>query len=1562
LEQKNSLLKNLKGGKTTMRNLKRVLSLALATVMLLGMMVMGTSAKDISEFPDADQIDDYAREAVAITTGLGIFTGEAGTGNFNPNGTVDRAQLATIICKILVLEGTVDYDLLKGSENSFPDARTYQQGWAEGYINYCQATGIVRGYPNGTFGAADDVITWHAALALERAIGYYRENEKNGEALDETVVTSRGIEIGLYGDMSLSINHVLTRQELAVMVYNALFAQRVVYSADRKDYVKANNYNVVPNNSTEDPYNTLAYGTFYLVAEDGVVVRNSAVDPSLAGTDKVGASTMVDMYNKDHKLTGLPRSFEYETGTNLIGHAVTVYYSEAHKVKNVMVPEKVYAMTDQATATGMITYATLSNSNAMDYTTMNRAAVEQGFKTRTLGANAQEYNINYDLDVMVKDTCFKNGTKVDKVTPIEKGDYILLISNEPTREVEYAIVLKQYVDEIDIEVNRFEETINSVKTFGLSGPNSLYLQDELVDGDDVIVTPNCFDGNGMPTYAVVQAADTQKATVEEVVGLSLASNTYRTVTADGVKYTESPVSTANMPSSYTPFQKISQLTETTLVKDLYGQLIAITQDKVKPNTELVYVSQFGYKYGEISSLKDNIVLTAEIWHADGTSEIITVNTKANITTAESGKPLANGVIAKDSSYTDDNIIFALAKGTKSVNIEANYNDLNAAGNEPTDKNGVACDNGGTFLGVWKIEKLSDGTYSLNKPADTNAAELGKGYVLASDTTGGAGSDQHEKAVRIVTGHSTFLQGSNNSSHATLTGWTATSQQQYKDALLQTNDTIYWYVDGNYGDPSFSVKASVGISNQSNMVLHGLPTDNDGTWAEEAWVNIAGKDKDGNPDPTGGDHYIKAMVIHGVGAVDDLGVCYYNQGSWSIRSTNNEYVVTFQAYDAEGNEVYFPYSYKTYTEAEQASRGGQGLVNPETLVKDGDSLSGIPSGYYTFYSNKIVAVSDGKDNYAVVKKGYWGEEVLNGDQYRGTVYVADATATKADKVGGMNNMKAIYNLFTPASPQAIIYTDARVIDLKDGVYNTVESLYNAMDSEVIMNVQISYSYSRTNYQCPVLYVIDYDYKSVAGGPDKPNEPKDIINADKLGAELDYSKHELTVNYIAGEENPYDVGEAFLVSKGYTVNNWYSGSVNVTRSTGNRITFDTDFIPWYKVTVDGTLVAYMNDGRGNGAVVPTAKVDGDKGAGFIANISDADTFDYANYAATTNVSADHHVTISKGYGEVAAAFSVDIAKGDITIKSVTPAVDYAKPGSTLTVDIAYIATGAGGIIELAKSDKNYSIASNGKTEILKATTGTDPNHITVTIKIDADVAGKVTIQDPTITPYYKIVDPDVDAISPNGDLTITSIVRDESTRASVKDYGKVGDTFTYIVSYEASKLSGTVGDGKPGVAITFNAAKNSGYEVTAGERFDVLSANSTGFYKVTIKLVDENVVGDSITIAAPKLEDLYWVTIEDISGWAEDKRTMKDVLFVSQTLDKNYGKAGDTIVLTMTYNAPEDAEGINYVMTLTSSNYTATVSEGSTNKVSIGEGAMVFNLKLTSTTAFKIIEASLVAPTP
>ena len=61
-----------------MRNLKRALSLALASVMVMGLMVVGTGASY------ADVSSEQNQEAIEVLQEVGIMTGDE-NGNFNPN-------------------------------------------------------------------------------------------------------------------------------------------------------------------------------------------------------------------------------------------------------------------------------------------------------------------------------------------------------------------------------------------------------------------------------------------------------------------------------------------------------------------------------------------------------------------------------------------------------------------------------------------------------------------------------------------------------------------------------------------------------------------------------------------------------------------------------------------------------------------------------------------------------------------------------------------------------------------------------------------------------------------------------------------------------------------------------------------------------------------------------------------------------------------------------------------------------------------------------------------------------------------------------------------------------------------------------------------------------------------------------------------------------------------------------------------------------------------------------------------------------------------------------------
>lgn len=77
------------------------LSLALASVMLLGMMVVGASAS----YPDVTSENN--EEAIEVMQLLGVMEGDD-KGNFNPGKAVTRNEMAVIMCKLLDLN-TKDY-------------------------------------------------------------------------------------------------------------------------------------------------------------------------------------------------------------------------------------------------------------------------------------------------------------------------------------------------------------------------------------------------------------------------------------------------------------------------------------------------------------------------------------------------------------------------------------------------------------------------------------------------------------------------------------------------------------------------------------------------------------------------------------------------------------------------------------------------------------------------------------------------------------------------------------------------------------------------------------------------------------------------------------------------------------------------------------------------------------------------------------------------------------------------------------------------------------------------------------------------------------------------------------------------------------------------------------------------------------------------------------------------------------------------------------------------------------------------------------------------------------
>src|SRR5699024_2959399 len=85
---------NFKKEESPMRNLKRALSLALASVMVLGLMVVGSGASY------ADVTSEENVEAIEVLQAVGVMVGDE-NGNFNPDKNVTRNEMAVVMSNLM---------------------------------------------------------------------------------------------------------------------------------------------------------------------------------------------------------------------------------------------------------------------------------------------------------------------------------------------------------------------------------------------------------------------------------------------------------------------------------------------------------------------------------------------------------------------------------------------------------------------------------------------------------------------------------------------------------------------------------------------------------------------------------------------------------------------------------------------------------------------------------------------------------------------------------------------------------------------------------------------------------------------------------------------------------------------------------------------------------------------------------------------------------------------------------------------------------------------------------------------------------------------------------------------------------------------------------------------------------------------------------------------------------------------------------------------------------------------------------------------------------------------
>ena len=569
--------------------MKKFLSLVLALVMTMSLVTVSAGAKD---FTDSSKIN-YA-EAVDVLSEAKVIDGYA-DGAFNPSNTLTRGAAAKIICN-LILGPTAASALVA-------DAAPYKDVAANhpfaGYIAYCQKTGIISGYADGTFKPANSLTGYAFMKMLLGALGYDAANEGYTGANWSINVAKQAISIGLNDGLKGEFNGVkaVNREEACLYAFNTLNATMVEYT-----------------NQT-------------------IVIANGTVK-----TDKVAKdmenNARTETIKDDNKMQFAEKYFtnlEKEPTTDDFGRPANKW---------------TYKNTDIGTYvdyTLMIAEYTEGVSGKEVYNKLGKTAVEKYDLTATIDGN----NAKDVLTTIAKDN--KNdveGTDTGVLTQVFVND----------DEKEAAVVeINTYLGIANGDYSAKKDEV-SFDVYGLKKTNKIYekAKDSVtipVSGEDFDVSKVEEDDAYLFTVAAGEVQTLVPAEVvkdTEITSFKLNKN----VTAGGTKYSFNAAAyyDKDVLNQYTD-GSVTNLKDTTynIYLDTYGNLIGL--EEVDAVDNYVFIAGADANTSHLSTKTTD----ANAIFLDGTSKIIEVSKTKGI-----GKDVDGALVNKWYTYTvDKNGVYTL---------------------------------------------------------------------------------------------------------------------------------------------------------------------------------------------------------------------------------------------------------------------------------------------------------------------------------------------------------------------------------------------------------------------------------------------------------------------------------------------------------------------------------------------------------------------------------------------------------------------------------------------------------------------------------------------------------------------------------------------------------------------------------------------------------------------------------------------------------------------------------------------------------------------------------------
>ena len=564
-----------------MRNLKRALSLGLTAAMISGLMVMGSSAAGY-----ADVTSENNQEAIEVLQAVGIMTGVDEEGNFNPEGTVTRNQMAVIMANLM------EYNVASYRDTSpFTDVPS----WAEPYVAACYTNGITSGYSDTIYGGEDSVTTAQAALMLMKALGYFQYASDFGQDWQLSTLY-QGNLIDLFVGVDSRAEDPLTRNDVAQLVLNTLKAGTVQASTSGSLEIGG----VVINSNVE--YNYITSNANYATAISSDQSTNANTDAGRSIVELGESLYMGDLkleeYAKDD--FGRPARYWEYNGEEIGTYAKTELLKQSYT----------------AAVTGRDLYDLLGSTIVNNYS----------FNIYVDGID--DTDVNPDI-FSVADINRNNRGDLDST-----GNGVLtevyVDTDEKVREVTIAVI-NTYLAIADGDYNESRDQVTFDVYNIYEDADENYIKNDSHDermtitSEDFAFAPNIVDGDAylvnVAAGEIQMMAEPEILSEVEISSFSVGNH----LTVDGTKYNYAETARYDVEtlSDFTNIQTgTSNLKDATynVYVDSYGYMIGVKE--VDPADNYLFITGIDNDYSNLAARQAK----ANAIFLDGRMETITVNT------------------------------------------------------------------------------------------------------------------------------------------------------------------------------------------------------------------------------------------------------------------------------------------------------------------------------------------------------------------------------------------------------------------------------------------------------------------------------------------------------------------------------------------------------------------------------------------------------------------------------------------------------------------------------------------------------------------------------------------------------------------------------------------------------------------------------------------------------------------------------------------------------------------------------------------------------------------------